>query len=145
MQRLHDAGTTASLHVQQLHASKDVSICTSLGAFQLCVCNATPVQSSCNTIATWLAGSDYDVLLRDAMYWPAALLDDALGIPSIDVLSAAPFQPMFGYYTSNPNPVAYLPQLGSGLTPDMVSQHTCCLPPMLWHPTSKGSEDERLF
>ena len=61
------------------------------------------------------------------MYWPAALLDDVLGIPSIDVLSAAPFQPMFGYYTSNPNPVAYLPQLGSGLTPDMVSQHTCCL------------------
>jgi len=28
---------------------------------------------------------------------------------------------MFGYYTGNPNPVAYLPQLGSGLTPDMVS------------------------
>ncbi len=55
------------------------------------------------------------------MYWPAALLDDVLGIPSIDVLSAAPFQPMFGYYTGNPNPVAYLPQLGSGLTPDMVS------------------------
>jgi len=68
----------------------------------------------------WLAFPDYDVLLRDALYWPAALLDDVLGIPSIDVLSAVPFQPMFGYYTANPNPVAYLPQLGSGLTPDMV-------------------------
>ncbi|KAL0028169.1 hypothetical protein WJX77_011786 [Trebouxia sp. C0004] len=66
-----------------------------------------------------LFDADYDVLLRDAMYWPAALLDDVLGIPSIDVLSAAPFQPLFGYYTANPNPVAYLPQLGSGLTPDM--------------------------
>ena len=59
------------------------------------------------------------------MYWPAALLDDVLDIPSIDVLSAAPFQPMFGYYTANPNPVAYLPQLGSGLTPDMVSLWLC--------------------
>ncbi|DBA85796.1 TPA: UDP-glucuronosyltransferase 2A1 [Trebouxia sp. C0004] len=68
-----------------------------------------------------LFDADYDVLLRDAMYWPAALLDDVLGIPSIDVLSAAPFQPLFGYYTANPNPVAYLPQLGSGLTPDMLT------------------------
>ncbi len=59
------------------------------------------------------------------MYWPAALLDDVLGIPSIDVLSAAPFQPMFGYYTGNPNSVAYLPQLGSGLTPDMVGLQLC--------------------
>jgi len=71
----------------------------------------------------WFA--EYDVLLRDTMYWPAALLDDVLGIPSIDVLSAAPFQPMFGYYTGNPNPVAYLPQLGSGLTPNMVSLRLC--------------------
>ena len=33
MQRLHDAGTTASLHVQQLHDSYDASIRTSMGAF----------------------------------------------------------------------------------------------------------------
>ncbi|KAL0039373.1 hypothetical protein WJX79_005388 [Trebouxia sp. C0005] len=72
-----------------------------------------------------LLDADYDVLLRDALYWPAALLDDVLGIPSIDVLSAAPFQPMFGYYTANPNPVAYLPQLGSGLTPDMSFLQRC--------------------
>ncbi|KAL0053413.1 hypothetical protein WJX82_005386 [Trebouxia sp. C0006] len=72
-----------------------------------------------------LLDAEYDVLLRDTMYWPAALLDDVLGIPSIDVLSAAPFQPMFGYYTGNPNPVAYLPQLGSGLTPNMSFLQRC--------------------
>lgn len=67
----------------------------------------------------WLP-ADYDVLLKDAMYWPAALLEDALHIPSIDVLSSAPFQPVFGDYVSTSNPVAYIPQLGSGLTTKMV-------------------------
>ena len=65
--------------------------------------------------------ADYDVLLKDAMYWPAALLEDALNITSIDVFSFAPLQPMFGDDASIPNPAAYLPQLGSGLNTNMVS------------------------
>ena len=69
---------------------------------------------------TFLAAAEYDVLLRDALYWPAAILDDLLGIPSVEVLSAAPFQPFFGPMWSIPDPVAYLPQLGSGLSPNMV-------------------------
>ena len=32
-----------------------------------------------------------------------------------------PAQPLLGQPWSTPNPVAYLPQLGSGLTPNMVS------------------------
>ena len=69
---------------------------------------------------SFLVATEYDVLLRDAMYWPAAILDDLLGIPSVEVLSAAPLQPFFGPMWSIPDPVAYLPQLGSGLSPNMV-------------------------
>ena len=66
------------------------------------------------------------MLLKDAMYWPAALLEDALDIPSVDVFSFAPLQPMFGDYVSTPNPAAYLPQLGSGLNPNIVSPAHWC-------------------
>lgn len=65
--------------------------------------------------------SGYDVVLRDALYWPAALLDDILHIPSVDVLILAPLQPQFGKAFSIPNPLAYVPQLGSGLMANMVS------------------------
>lgn len=59
------------------------------------------------------------------MYWPAALLEDALDIPSVDVFSFAPLQPMFGDYVSTPNPAAYLPQLGSGLNPNINFLQRC--------------------
>lgn len=78
-----------------------------------------------NAFLERLRAANYDVLLRDAMYWPASIFDDLLGIPSVEVLSAAPLQPFFGPMWSIPDPVAYLPQLGSGLSPNMGFLQRC--------------------
>lgn len=71
------------------------------------------------------AHADYDVLLLDAVLWPAAILTELLKVPVVDVLSMGPFQPGSAALWSSPNPVAYLPQISSGLTPGMVS--SACL------------------
>ena len=63
----------------------------------------------------------YDVLLEDGVYWPASVLSEVLNLTVVDVLSMGSAQPLLGQPWSTPNPVAYLPQLGSGLTPNMVS------------------------
>ena len=73
------------------------------------------------------AHADYDVLLLDAVLWPAAILTELLKVPMIDVLSMGPFQPGTGVLWSSPNPVAYLPQISSGLVPGMVS--SACFTP----------------
>ncbi len=62
----------------------------------------------------------------DGVYWPAAVLSEVLKLPVVDVLSMGPAQPLLGHAWSTPNPVAYLPQLGSGLTPNMVSLLLLC-------------------
>ena len=67
------------------------------------------------------AAAGYDALLKDGVYWPASVLSEVLNLTVVDVLSMGPAQPLLGQPWSTPNPVAYLPQLGSGLTPNMVS------------------------
>lgn len=67
------------------------------------------------------AAAGYDALLKDDVYWPASVLSEVLNLTVVDVLSMGPAQPLLGQPWSHPNPVAYLPQLGSGLTPNMVS------------------------
>ena len=54
--------------------------------------------------------------------WPAALLEDLLDIPSVEVIPL-PLSTIFTASQSVPNPIAYLPQLGTTLTPDMVMKH----------------------
>ena len=62
----------------------------------------------------------YDVLIQDPFNWAASLLEDVLGIPSIEVMSFVPVPPIFSKSLFIPNPVAYLPQFGSSLTTNMV-------------------------
>ena len=62
----------------------------------------------------------YDILLKDPFNWAASLLDDVLGVPSIEVMSFMPIPPVFSESLFVPNPMAYLPQFGSGLTSNMV-------------------------
>jgi hypothetical protein len=61
----------------------------------------------------------YDLILRDAVMWPAALLEDLLGIPSVEVIPL-PLSSMYSESQSVPNPISYIPQLGTSLTPKMV-------------------------
>ncbi|DBB11136.1 TPA: hypothetical protein ACH3X3_006595 [Trebouxia sp. C0006] len=69
--------------------------------------------------------ADYDALLKDGVYWPASVLSEVLNLTVVDVLSMGPAQPLLGQPWSTPNPVAYLPQLGSGLTPNMGFLQRC--------------------
>ena len=69
--------------------------------------------------------TEFDIILRDVCYWPAALLQDMLGIPSVELWPVAMLMPMLweGEF-SLPNPVAYLPRVGMDFTPNMVSLPT---------------------
>ncbi len=64
----------------------------------------------------------FDLLLRDTMSWPSALLGELLHIPTVEFLPMPPVAPLFETFHSVPNPVAYIPQFGAGLTVNMV----CC-------------------
>ena len=68
-------------------------------------------------------GSGHDAHLKDAWYWPADLLQDLLGVPSVDVLPFPIGMPMFERSLSIPNEVAYVPQIGIDYTNIMVSPH----------------------
>ncbi len=71
------------------------------------------------TIAT-LKAENYDLVLRDALSWPALLPPQILGIPYVDVLTTGVLQPLFGPRYSIPNPIAYLPQMISASPPNAV-------------------------
>ncbi|KAL0043684.1 hypothetical protein WJX82_007403 [Trebouxia sp. C0006] len=65
-----------------------------------------------------MSNAGYDLILRDAVMWPAALLEDLLQLPSVEVLPL-PVTSLQSAPQSIPNPVAYIPQLGVSLTPNM--------------------------
>jgi len=71
------------------------------------------------TKQTRLHPTGYDLILRDAVMWPAALLEDLLGVPSVEVIPL-PLSSMYSKSQSMPNPISYIPQLGTSLTPNMV-------------------------
>ena len=66
-----------------------------------------------------LAGADYDVLMYDAVFWPAAILQDQLNIASV-ALWPVPLLLSANEHTI-PTPVAYHPLLGTAFSPTMVS------------------------
>ena len=67
----------------------------------------------------------FDLLLRDATFWPAAVLQDMLAIPSVDVLPMSVLMPL-NERLGVPNSVAYIPQMSTPFTPGMViSAHSC--------------------
>ena len=72
----------------------------------------------------------YDLILRDAVMWPSALLGDLLQVPTVEVIPL-PLTSLNAVPHSIPNPIAYIPQLGTNLTPDicMVRSPLLCILP----------------
>ncbi len=65
--------------------------------------------------------AEYDIILRDACFWPGALLQDMLGTSSVELWPTVILMPwLWEAEFSIPNPVAYLPQVGMTFTPNMV-------------------------
>lgn len=74
-----------------------------------------------NATIQQLKDAEFDLILRDACYWPAALLQDTLGIDSVELWPVGIMLPwLWESEFSLPNPVAYLPQLGMDFTPNMT-------------------------
>ncbi len=69
-----------------------------------------------------LKSNNYDLVLRDALSWPALLPAQILEIPYVDVLTTGVLQPFFGSWYSIPNPVAYMPQMTTASQPHTVRQ-----------------------
>lgn len=67
-----------------------------------------------------LKAMQFDLMLRDALCWPAHLLGEVLGLPSVDFVPCPFLLPSFETSHMIPNPVAYVPQFTSGLTSNMV-------------------------
>ena len=59
-------------------------------------------------------------MLRVATIWPSAVLEEILQIPSVELIPTALAAPLYDKDHSIPNPIAYVPQFGSGLHPNMV-------------------------
>lgn len=70
----------------------------------------------------------YDLILRDTVMWPSALLGDLLQVPTVEVIPL-PLTSLNAVPHSIPNPIAYIPQLGTSLTPDMVRSPELCILP----------------
>ena len=71
-----------------------------------------------------LKALQFDLVLRDTTCWPADLLSEVLGIPSVDFSNFSPSPHLLPYYEKShmiPNPIAYIPQYACGLTTSMVS------------------------
>ena len=92
--------------------------------------NARSLMEDNSTIAS-LRAEKFDLVLRDIIAWPTALLAQILQIPEIDVVPTGVLLPFFGPRYSIPNPIAYAPQMTSTLIPVlvgqlMVSHHPAC-------------------
>ena len=68
------------------------------------------------------------MLLRDNTIWPAAVLEELLQVPSVELIPTHLAAPLYSFDQSIPNPIAYVPQFGSGLYPIMVCNQLMPLP-----------------
>ena len=67
-----------------------------------------------------LRGKKFDLLLWDTSNWPAYILQHDWNIPNVELFMFPLLMPLVSGSQSVPNPVAYLPQLGSSNRPCMV-------------------------
>ena len=67
-----------------------------------------------------LKESNFDLMLRDAVNWPSFFLEEFLEIPSVELLPLPVMMPLMETLSSVPNPIAYVPQLGTALNSSMV-------------------------
>ena len=61
----------------------------------------------------------FDLFLRDTTSWPCNVLSETLNLPSVEVLPL-PLVPISAQRQGYPNNPAYIPQLGTDFTPEMV-------------------------
>ena len=78
-----------------------------------------------NSTISSLRAEKFDLVLRDIVAWPTALLAQILDLPEIDIITTGAFLPFFGPRYSIPNPIAYAPQMISTLIPILVSPYGC--------------------
>lgn len=65
--------------------------------------------------------AEFDLVLRDTWFWPGALIQDMLGIDSVELCPTAISLPwLYEKEYSIPNPIAYIPQFAKDYTPRMV-------------------------
>ena len=67
-----------------------------------------------------LKSTQFDLLLWDTTNWPAYILQHDLNIPNVELIPLPLLMPLLSQSQSVPNPMAYLPQLGSSNMPAMV-------------------------
>jgi len=107
-----------SVHTSASHVVSACFACNGLLLCQVHLCFI--VLSVC--VYAHAAIAEFDLILRDACYWPAAFLQDILEISSVELWPVVILMPwLWESEFSLPNPVAYLPQVGMDLTPNMVS------------------------
>ena len=70
-----------------------------------------------------MAVADFNLVLGDTSVMSASILAQILEVPLVEVLPFPLIPPLFEQQQSIPNPVAYLPQLGTFYTLDMVRQY----------------------
>ena len=68
-----------------------------------------------------IVGIGFDMMLRDYVAWPGAMLQEVLGLPSVAVCPL----PLticgdYLYRTGTPDAAAYIPALGTSFTTNMV-------------------------
>ena len=69
------------------------------------------------TKATQLA--DFDLIVKDALMWPGAVLAEVLKIPAVNILPIPLFQPVGYHFLGTPNPIAYVEQSLWGNVPQV--------------------------
>ena len=74
----------------------------------------------------------FDLIVKDGLSWPAAVLAHILQLTSVNVLPIPLFQPVAAHFMGTPNPLAYVEQGLWGevpqVQPGVMHQHgpTCC-------------------
>lgn len=68
-----------------------------------------------------LQQAGFDLFIQDGTNWPALFVQQQLGVPTVEFQPLPLLLPFTETLYQIPDPIAYIPQIGSALTPDMVS------------------------
>ena len=68
-----------------------------------------------------LQQAGFDLFIQDGTNWPALFVQQQLGVPTVEFQPLPLLLPFMETLYQIPDPIAYIPQIGSALTPDMVT------------------------
>ena len=75
---------------------------------------------ACKAHICLVTAAEFDLVVGDSTVMSALILAQILEVPLVEVMPLPLIPPLFEQQQSIPNPVAYLPQLGTFHTLDMV-------------------------